>query len=103
MSVFQLPKTLCHEINSMMGKFWWGFKENHSKISWMSWKGLGRKKLAGGMGYRDLDGFNIALLAKQGWRLTKFLDSLVASVFWEKYFPHGYFLGSSIGTWPSYA
>jgi len=26
MSVFQLPKTLCHDINSMMAKFWWGHK-----------------------------------------------------------------------------
>ena len=24
MNVFQLPKTLCNDINSMMSKFWWG-------------------------------------------------------------------------------
>jgi hypothetical protein len=64
MSLFRLPKTLTKEINSMMGKFWWGFKENVNKISWMSWKRLGRNKDMGGLGYRDLDCFNIAMLAK---------------------------------------
>jgi len=32
MSLFQLLKTLTKEINSIMGKFWWGFKENVNKF-----------------------------------------------------------------------
>jgi hypothetical protein len=28
MSVFQLPRTLCRDINTMMSKFWWGHKDN---------------------------------------------------------------------------
>jgi hypothetical protein len=31
MSVFQLPKTLCWEINSLMAKFWWAHKDNTTK------------------------------------------------------------------------
>jgi hypothetical protein len=27
MSVFQLLKKLCHNITSMMSRFWWGYKE----------------------------------------------------------------------------
>lgn len=38
MSVFLLPKTLCIDINSMMSRFWWGNKENDSKMAWMSWE-----------------------------------------------------------------
>jgi hypothetical protein len=66
MRVFLLPLGLSKEINSLMQKFWWGHKDNESKIHWMSWKRLGVSKSKGGMGFRDLRGFNLALLAKQG-------------------------------------
>ena len=41
-SVFQLPKTLCKDISSMMSKFWWGHKGNDARIAWMSWNKMGR-------------------------------------------------------------
>jgi hypothetical protein len=66
MSVFQLPKTLCKDINSMMAQFWWGKKDKKSGMAWLSWKKMGLLKDSGGLGYRDLECFNMALLAKQG-------------------------------------
>jgi hypothetical protein len=75
MSVFQLPKSLCDETNSTMMKFWWGHKENKSKIAWMTWKRMRLLKLKGGLGYRNLKSFNWALLSKQGWRLLHNSDS----------------------------
>jgi hypothetical protein len=103
MSVFLLPKTLCHDINSMMSKFWWGHKENDTKMVWMSWAKLGRAKESGGMGFRDLECFNLALLAKQGWRLIHNSDSLVSQIFREKYYPNASFQTSNLGRRPSYA
>jgi hypothetical protein len=103
MSVFLLPKTLCHDINSMMSKFWWGHKENDTKMVWMSWEKLGRAKERGGMGFRDLECFNLALLAKQGWRLIHNVDSLVSHIFREKYYPNGSFQSANLGRRPSYA
>lgn len=96
MSVFWLPKTLIKEINSMISKFWWGFKENFNKISWVSWKHLGRKKDIGGLGYRELDCFNMAMLAKQCWRLLKHPDSLAARVMRDKYYSGVDFMGSNL-------
>ncbi|XP_059429161.1 uncharacterized protein LOC132162970 [Corylus avellana] len=103
MSVFQLPKTLCKEINAMMSKFWWGHKDNDARIAWMSWERLGMGKEKGGLGYRDLESFNLALLAKQAWRLLQNPNSMVARVFGEKYYPRGTFLESRLGNRPSFA
>jgi hypothetical protein len=41
MSVFGLPIILIREINAMMGKFWWSFKNNFNKLLWMLWKRMG--------------------------------------------------------------
>jgi hypothetical protein len=82
MSIFLLPKTLFHDINSIMSKFWRGHKENDSKMAWMSWEKFGKAK----EDFRDLECFNLALLAKQGWRLIHNTDSLVAQVFKKKYY-----------------
>jgi hypothetical protein len=70
----------------MMSQFWWGHRDNGKKIAWMSWGKMGCSKDVGGLGYRDLECFNLALLAKQGWRLFQNPDSLVAKIFKEKYF-----------------
>jgi hypothetical protein len=102
MSVFQLPKTLCKEINSMMAQFWWGHKDRKSSMAWLSWKKMGLPKASGGLGYRDLECFNMALLTKQGWRLLQEPDTLVAKVIREKYYPNGTFLGAELGRRPSY-
>jgi hypothetical protein len=62
-----------------------------------------KAKAKGGMGYRDLERSNMALLAKQGWRLMQQLDSLIARVYKEKYFRNSTFLSSELGRRPSYA
>ena len=72
-------------------------------MAWMSWEKMGRGKENGGMGFRDLECFNLALLAKQGWRFIQNPNSLVARVFKEKYFRNDSFLTSDLGRRPSYA
>ena len=103
MSIFLLPKGLCLDINSHMRKFWWGARANESRINWMSWDKIGRAKNVGGMGFRDFHAFNMALLAKQGWRLWKNPESLVANIMQAKYYPHGTFLDAKVGGRPSFA
>jgi hypothetical protein len=101
MSVFQLPKT-CKDINSLMSKFWWGSKKEDNKAIWMNWSKMGRTKERGGLGFRDLEWFNLALVAKQGSRIIQNPNSLVSKILKEKYFPQSSFLNSQLGRQPSF-
>ena len=67
------------------------------KMYWFSWDKVCTPKDEGGLGFRDLKAFNLALLAKQGWRLQT-NTSLKA-----KYFLDSDFLGAELGFCPSYA
>jgi hypothetical protein len=102
MSVFQLPATLCKELEGLMQRFWWGHMAKEANVHWMSWEKMGRSKSIGGLGFRDLIMFNKALLAKQGWCLMQNPESLIAQVLRAKYFPCDSFLSSVVGTRPSF-
>jgi hypothetical protein len=36
MSVFQLPATLCKELEGLMQRFWWGHMAKETSVHWMS-------------------------------------------------------------------
>jgi hypothetical protein len=63
---------------------------------------LKRDLYAGGLGFRDLYAFNIAMLAKQGWRLIHNLDSLCAQILRARDFPNGNILQARATTGISY-
>lgn len=44
-------------------------------------------KTTRGLGFRDIQCFNLAFLAKIGWRLILNPESLLASVMRDKYYP----------------
>ena len=70
MSMILLPLGVCHDIEKMLNAFWWDGKINGGKgITWMRWDWLCAPKAFGGMGFRKLHEFNVALLCKQGWKL----------------------------------
>jgi len=56
----------------------------------------------GGMGFRDLQSFNLAMLAKQVWRLLCDPDSLCARVLRARYYPDGNLLKARIKSGSSY-
>lgn len=59
-------------------------------------------KCEGGLGFRNIHTFNLALLAKQGWHLIYDLNSLMAKVFKAKYHPLFSFLKASVNPNGSY-
>ena len=92
MGCFKIPLGLCHEIETMIKKFWWGQRGEKRKIHWLKWEELTKSKLEGGMGFRDIAMFNDSLLAKQAWRILKILDSLLHKVFKARFFPNCTFM-----------
>ena len=89
MGCFKLPSRLLNDIEMMIRKFWWGQRGNQRKIHWKNWETLCKPKALGGMGFKDLEKFNEAMLAKQVWRLLVNPSSLFFWVFSAKYFPSG--------------
>ncbi|GMY35564.1 hypothetical protein FCV25MIE_30806 [Fagus crenata] len=102
MSCFKLPKNWCADINSLISNYWWGQRREENKIHWINWGRLCSLKEDGGVGFRDIHSFNMALLAKQGWRLLSQPRSLFAKCFKAKYFPGVSFLKAKLGSNPSY-
>lgn len=103
MSCFLLPKTLMKKIMGIMSDFWWQTKKEGRGLHWKSWDQLTRSKNTGGLGFKDLEAFNLALLGKQLWRMMTHRDSLMARVFKSRYFAKSDPLSASLGSRPSYA
>ncbi|XP_015387797.1 uncharacterized protein LOC107177830 [Citrus sinensis] len=103
MSIYLLPKELCRELEVMMNSFWW--RSNHSGwkgINWVKWEYLCKPKGCGGIGFKQLHSFNIAMLGKQLWRLLTCLDSLMAKILKARYYPRNSVIQASLGHNPSY-
>ncbi|XP_058222864.1 uncharacterized mitochondrial protein AtMg00310-like [Rhododendron vialii] len=102
MSCFKLPEGLCHQIEAAMARFWWGQKCDERKIHWMKWSRLCNPKFKGGLGFRDLTSYNLALLAKQGWRIIMSPGCLLAQILKSRYFKDSLFMEAELGSNPSW-
>lgn len=102
MSLFKLPKTICDNINSLLVKYWWGQSKEERKINWINWGKLCTHKKKGGMRFRDPHTFNLAMLAKQVWRLIHNTQSLFYQVYKVRYFPYCSFMSAELGNNPSF-
>lgn len=102
MNIFRLPKEICGNINSILARFWWGNGENKG-LYWYAWERVCKPKREGGLGFKDLESFNQALLAKQVWRILQNPNCLMATILKARYFPDSTILTARVKTKASYA
>ena len=89
---------MCHDIEKVLNSFWWGSKKNGGQgISWLRWDHLCIPKIGGGLGFRKLHDFNLALLGKQGWKFVTNLSSLVSQIYQARYYPNSLFFKAKLG------
>jgi hypothetical protein len=101
MACFRLPMGLCDHINSLIRQFWWGSKQEKRKPHWVSWETMIKPKFLGGLGFRDLELFNLCLLARQSWRLIQEPNSLSDRILKALYYPDSSFMEATLGSKPS--
>ncbi|XP_075655083.1 uncharacterized protein LOC142625282 [Castanea sativa] len=66
----------------------WGYNGVSKKVHWVKWERLCQAKDCGGMGFKQIEKFNEALLAKQVWCMMKNPKSLCHRVFKARFFPN---------------
>ncbi|KAL2937830.1 hypothetical protein RDABS01_021279 [Bienertia sinuspersici] len=103
MSMYKIPVEVIGKMKAAMANFWWGGKDERRKFHWKNWDAMCSPKVLGGMGFRDLEVFNVALLGRQAWRLIRGTETLLGRVMKAKYFPNRPFLDSSLGLMGSYS
>ena len=103
MGCFKLPIGLCHEIEALIKKFWWGQRGDRREIHWVKWEDMTKSKIVGGMGFRDLALYNDSLLAKQAWLLLHNKTSLFYKVFKACFFPNSTIMEAANSRMGSYA
>lgn len=84
-SFFRMPKGIVKKCQQLMARFLWGGSDDVRKIAWVGWDQCCKPKSEGGLGLRDLESFNLALLGKWRWRILHEKESLWCQVLMAKY------------------
>ncbi|GAU43245.1 hypothetical protein TSUD_241360 [Trifolium subterraneum] len=108
MSMFILPASLIDDIKKMINAFWWrggntNNNSSHKGIHWLAWERLACPKAHGGLGFRNFEAFNKAMVAKQVWNIIQNPNTLVAKLIKARYFPHSSLFEAPLGYNPSFA
>lgn len=71
LSFMPIPVMVAKEITSLQCKFSWGGDGDSKKTAWIKWKDLCKHKKEGGLGLKNVQLFNKALLCKWIWRFLQ--------------------------------
>lgn len=80
-----------------MNSFLWGQgRTSRCGINCLTWEKLWIHKTQGGISFKDLSAFNLAMLGKQGWKFKMEPESLVSRIFKVLYFLNNSYLMATI-------
>ena len=102
MSCYFIPQGICKKLSAAVARFWWRTRANHRGLHWIAWDKICVPLDQEGLGFQDFRDFNLALLAKQVWRLLIFPDSLLARLLKGRYYRHSNPLCTGKAYNPSY-
>src|ERR1044072_7166299 len=85
MQVFYLPRSVLEEINKIMRSFIWAGSGGKKGWHLVGWKKIIMTKEEGGLGVRDMEGANTALLGKAVWSMIHEPEKLWVQVLTNKY------------------
>ncbi|GJU04045.1 RNA-directed DNA polymerase, eukaryota, reverse transcriptase zinc-binding domain protein [Tanacetum coccineum] len=75
-SVFLIPSTIIKDINRILKNFLWSQSEKNNGKAKVAWSYICRPKDKGGLGLKNLQTWNYALLSKHVWNIATKKDSL---------------------------
>lgn len=99
--VFLLPQKLCDELEVPINRFWWVSNVENKANRWMRWDRMWYPKKLGGMGFRRVRDFNVAMLVKQVWRVMIDHQSWVTWLLKARYYPSVPFREAMLGNNPT--
>ena len=73
------------KLKRIQRSFLWGGGTDHKKIAWIKWDQVCLPKEKGGLGIKDIDTFNLALLGKWKWNLMQEKGEIWTRVLESKY------------------
>ncbi|XP_021844939.1 uncharacterized protein [Spinacia oleracea] len=85
LSIYMMPKYVLKRINSLLLRFFWSSSMSSRPIYWRKADVIQQHKADGGLGVRNIENLNKALLFKQAWRMHSNPSSLMAQIFSSKY------------------
>jgi hypothetical protein len=78
-----------------------GGKNGERKVAWVPWNSMTMPKYRDGLGFKDIEIFNLSILARQVWRIVNDQEALTSRILKVLYYPNSDILNADLGSSPS--
>ncbi|XP_058742136.1 uncharacterized protein LOC131614590 [Vicia villosa] len=85
LSFYKAPSKVLKEIKSMQSKFLWNGRDDKKSIHWVGWNTVCKTCEQGGLGVKNMEILNVALLRKWKWRLLTEKEAVWSGIINHRY------------------